>query len=116
MIVVFDLTLLFIIYVYYVSYWNTIEYITCLSPSIPWLFVSDNSVLDFDNSFKFWDYFNFKCNILRILMCRCEKSNYSVYIRAFRSNPGGEEIFRPSRLVLGPTQPPVQWVLGLSRG
>jgi len=26
------------------------------------------------------------------------------------SNPGGDEIFRPSRPVLGPTQPPVQWV------
>ena len=26
-------------------------------------------------------------------------------------NPGGDEIFRPSRPALGPTQPPVQWVL-----
>ena len=32
------------------------------------------------------------------------------------SNPGGAEIFCPSRWVLGPTQPPVQWVPGLSRG
>jgi len=32
------------------------------------------------------------------------------------SNLGGDEIFRPSRPTLGPTQPPVQWVLGLSRG
>ena len=29
---------------------------------------------------------------------------------------GGDEIFRPSLLVLGPTQPPVQWVPSLSRG
>jgi len=32
------------------------------------------------------------------------------------SNSGGDEIFRPSRPSLGPTQPPVQWVPGLSRG
>jgi len=32
------------------------------------------------------------------------------------SNPGGEEIFRPSRPRLGTTQPPAQWVPGLSRG
>jgi len=32
------------------------------------------------------------------------------------SNPGGDEIFRPSRPALGPTQLPVKWVRGLSRG
>jgi len=32
------------------------------------------------------------------------------------SNPVGDEIFRPSRPVLGPTQPSVKRVPGLSRG
>jgi len=32
------------------------------------------------------------------------------------SNPGGDKIFCPSKPVLGPTQPLVQWVPGLSRG
>ena len=32
------------------------------------------------------------------------------------SNPGRDEIFRSTRPALCPTQPPVQWVPGLSRG
>jgi len=32
------------------------------------------------------------------------------------SNAGGDEIFRPSRPTLVPTQPPVKWVPALSRG
>jgi len=31
-------------------------------------------------------------------------------------NPGGDEIFCPSRPALGPTQPPVKWVSVLSWG
>jgi hypothetical protein len=31
-------------------------------------------------------------------------------------NPGGDEIFRPFRPALEPTQPPVEWVPGLYRG
>ena len=36
--------------------------------------------------------------------------------RTNKKNPGGDEIFRPSRPALGPTQPPVKWVPGLSQG
>ena len=32
------------------------------------------------------------------------------------SNAGGDKIFRPPWRALGPTQPPVKWVPGLSRG
>jgi len=44
----------------------------------------------------------------------CIASNYG--LDGSGSNPDGDEIFRPSRPVLGLTQPPVKWVPGLSRG
>ena len=32
------------------------------------------------------------------------------------SNPVGDEIFRPYKPALGPTQPPGKWIPGLSQG
>jgi len=32
------------------------------------------------------------------------------------SNPSGDEIFRPSRPALGPTQHPIKWIPFLSQG
>jgi len=50
--------------------------------------------------------------------CRLAQSEQrlSYWLDGPRSNPGGDDIFRPSIPALGPTQPPVKWVPGLSRG
>ena len=41
-------------------------------------------------------------------------TDYGLHV--MRSYPGGDEIIRPSRPALGPTQPPVKWVPVLSWG
>jgi len=61
------------------------------------------------------------CNINLVLSLMCGPgSSFGIAthygLDGSGSNPGGDEIFRPSRPALGPIQPPVQWVPGLSRG
>ena len=62
-------------------------------------------------------------NIFNIIMCIVEDRDSSVGIatRYGMDGPGiesrrGRDLPHPSRPVLGPTQPPIQWVPGLSRG
>ena len=51
------------------------------------------------------------CTISRKSICGLYIFNYGP-----GSNPGGDDIFLPSRPALGLTQPPVKWVPRLSRG
>jgi len=43
-------------------------------------------------------------------------TDISIRVGGLGSNPGGDEIFLPSRPALVSTQPPVKWVPNLSRG
>ena len=60
----------------------------------------------------------FSIGIYNVYVGRVAQSVYRLTTRRTvrGSNPGGGEIFRPSRPALRPTQPPVQWVPGLYRG
>jgi hypothetical protein len=54
--------------------------------------------------------------IILIIVLRGSGSSLTTGWTVRGSNPGGGKIFRPSRPALGPNQPPVKWVPGISRG
>ena len=61
------------------------------------------------------------CVCVCVCVCVCGPGSSDGIVTYYRldgpgSNLGGDEIFRPSRPALGPTQSPVQWAPGLSRG
>jgi len=67
---------------------------------------------------KFPTYYYYYYYLLTYLLCGPSSSVGVVSdygLDGPGSNPGGDEIFRPSRLARGATQPPVKWVPGLSR-
>ena len=49
-----------------------------------------------------------------VCVCVCVATDYG--LDGPGSNPGGDEIFRPSSPALGSTQPPAKWVPVPSRG
>ena len=60
-------------------------------------------------------------NLVRLVWISCGPGSSVVIATDYGldrpgSNPGGDEIFRPSRPALEPSQPTVKWIPGLSRG
>jgi len=76
-------------------------------------------MLNIGNKFYIFDLYLFICVCVCVCVCVPGSSvgiatDYG--LEGPGSNPGGDEIFRSSRPAVGPIQPPVQWVPGLSRG
>jgi len=69
------------------------------------------------NNMAYHEIFPMEFQIFHYVMCVCVCVCVYIYTCMFPgSNPNGDEIFRPSRPALGPTQSSVKLVPGLSRG
>jgi len=101
----------------FIQMWYCLTRINCCLQSINY-FLAVTLITPTDILFHFLSYFLF----LFFTYSSCSGPGSSVGIATDYgldgpgSNPGGYEIFLPSTPALGPTQPPVQWVPGLSRG